>query len=122
MPSWTSSELADYERRKRTIAEARIERLSAEHSKPAKGGTLVSVPQGEAKSLSRVVVSFRIHAVRPCDPDAWQLKELIDLLCHASILCGDSWDVLEIGSIRSEKARSKSEEKTVIEIFKPTKG
>lgn len=56
--------------------------------------------------------------MRPCDWDGYSIKELQDCLVHAGLLDGDEWFCLE-GSVVSEKAHSREEERTEIEITFP---
>lgn len=73
--------------------------------------------QGETESLQRVTVRFTGYRCRPLDPDNFSggCKDLLDGLRHSGILSGDEpWRINF--ETRQEKARHKSEEKTVIEI------
>lgn len=60
-------------------------------------------------------ICFTIYAVHPCDWDGYHIKELQDMLIHASILPDDNWGFLQ-GEVISEKAHSKAEERTEITI------
>lgn len=113
MPRWTTEDLANYERRKLAIANARIARIPAVNSEPAKGEPLGSEVSREATGRTRIKIRFVFHARRPCDWDAYSIKELQDLLVHAGILDRDQWDSLQ-GEIVSEKVHSKEEERTEI--------
>lgn len=60
-------------------------------------------------------IRFTIYAVHPCDWDGYHIKELQDMLIHASILPDDNWGFLQ-GEVISEKVHSKADERTEIEI------
>lgn len=90
-------------------------------SKPERieGGALVSASprkdSGRFVTSPRHRIRFTIYSVRPCDWDGYHIKELQDMLVRASIIPDDNWGFLQ-GEVISEKALSKEEEKTVIEI------
>jgi len=96
--------------------------LCAAKPERAAGSPLVSAGKGKAPrsvgTKGRFLVRFRVFSVRPLDWDNYRLKDLQDLLCLTGYLPSDNWNVLE-GSVVSEKAHSKAEEKTVIEILPP---
>lgn len=69
-----------------------------------------------AEPAERIRIRFTIYAVRPADWDGYDIKELQDMLVHAAILPSDQWSVLQ-GEVVSEKAYSKEEQRTEIEIW-----
>jgi len=91
--------------------------------KPDTRPALVSAPQGKGTGKRSVVpgeryrISFTVHAVRPRDWDnlTASIKQLQDCLVEAGWLPDDNWKVLE-GTVRSDKAASKAEERTEITI------
>ncbi len=86
---------------------------------PVKRKPLVRrIPRKET-SGPRFEIIFNIYAVRPCDFDGWHVKPLLDMVVHAGIIPGDSWDQLE-GSIRSRKVSTKEQERTEIDIVRLT--
>ena len=93
--------------------------LRAAKSERAPKLPLVSVgKRKETRSVGaqgRFLVRFRVFSIRPLDWDNYRLKDLQDLLCLTGLLPSDNWNVLE-GSVVSEKAHSKAEERTVVEI------
>ena len=80
---------------------------------------LVSVASGKETGSDctpqRYRITFRIFSVRPCDYDNYRCKELQDLVVKSGIIPDDNWRVLE-GCVISRKAKSKAEERTIIEI------
>ena len=90
--------------------------VSASDQKPTEGNALECAVSGEAKGGNRLTLRFTVYATRPCDFDAWHLKECIDMLVHAGVISGDEWHLVK-GQIASEKVFSKSEERTEIEIL-----
>lgn len=113
MPRWTIEDLANYERRKLAVSAARAPRLPTVHAEPVKGKPLDCQVSGEAAGRARVKIRFSFYSRRPCDWDAYSVKELQDLLVHAGILDSDQWDSLQ-GEIISEKVQQKEEERTEI--------
>jgi len=101
------------------IVQFRDSELRAAKPKPTEGDALERPAPG--KDSGRFVTSprhrirFTIYSVRPCDWDGYHIKELQDMLIRASIIPDDNWGFLQ-GEVVSEKALSKAEEKTVIEI------
>lgn len=87
--------------------------LPAANAKPTERNSLVRLASREEPSRHRVEIHFRIYAVRPADWDGYHIKELQDVLGHAGVLDGDSWDVL-CGRVTSEKVHTKAEERTEI--------
>jgi len=83
------------------------------HKKAALGAAV----SGETEGVPRVTVRFIGYRVRPLDPDnfAGSIKDLLDGLRHAELIPGDEpWKIrLETEQV---KVRSKSQEKTVIEV------
>jgi len=65
-------------------------------------------------------ITFTVYSVRPCDYDGYDIKYLQDWLVSAGIISGDDWKTIT-GRVCSRKAKSKEEEKTVIEIREVTK-
>ena len=90
-------------------------------TKPERAQKLPLVSVGKRKETrsvgaqGRFRIRFRVFSIRPLDWDNYRLKDLQDLLCLTGLLPSDNWDVLE-GSVVSEKAHSKAEERTVVEI------
>lgn len=116
MVNWTSEQAAAYERKQ---ANNRSSRLRPAQPQPTQGHALVSAPPGEEAGrsvpLARFKIVFTVYAVRPCDYDGLHIKELQDMLVEAGLLHGDQWNELD-GEVRSRKAHTKEEERTVIEI------
>lgn len=86
----------------------RTEGMSLEHSEKGKSQSGVGI-------AGRTRIIFRVFSQRPLDWDNYRLKDLQDCLRHAGLLDGDDWNQLQ-GAVISEKAHSKAEERTVIEI------
>lgn len=94
--------------------------LCPDHKEPVKRNTLVRpLPRkdkGRISTLGRARIRFTIYSVRPADWDGYDVKALQDMLVRTTLLFADDWCFLQ-GEVVSEKAYSKAEEKTVIEIF-----
>lgn len=92
--------------------------LRSAEPQPTQGHALERVvsrkTKGRTGPVERYRITFVVYAVRPCDWDGYHVKEIQDMLVHASILSGDDWRILE-GLVRSQKAESKNRERT--EIF-----
>src|SRR5258705_60987 len=114
---WTAQHVAEYERKQK--ADHRARGIRASEPQHAQGNALVGALSGEetgrVEPLARFKIVFTVYAVRPCDYDGLHIKELQDMLVEAGLLHGDSWDILD-GEVRSRKAETKAEEKTIIEI------
>ena len=61
-------------------------------------------------------IRFTVYSVRPADADGYSTKALQDFLVKAGILPDDRWDIVVESSIRSRKAATEGEEKTIVEI------
>lgn len=94
----------------------RTEGLRPGDAQRTEGHALERPVPREEKGRVRAAIHFRIFSRHPADWDAYHIKELQDSLCHAGILDGDDWDLLE-GQVTSEKVHTKAEEKTEITIF-----
>lgn len=83
------------------------------------GLPLVSAAPGKEKSSDgapkRYRITFRCFATRPCDWDNLRYKELQDMVVQAGLVPADEWNILE-GSVVSYKAKTKAEERTIVEI------
>ena len=94
-------------------------RLCSDNQEPIKGSALVSPASGENSSwygsAKRFQITFRVYAIRPPDWDGCEIKQLQDMVVHAGILPDDNWRILQ-GRVVTEKAHSKEEERTEIEI------
>lgn len=112
---WTSDHVKAYNR-KRGI-EAGPERLPAPEQKPCQETPLDGPCSGEDQDCPPFKIVFRIHATRPNDWDNPWTKICQDLLIAAGILHDDKWNVLS-GQIIPRKAKTISEEKTEITIYK----
>jgi len=118
MPTWTSDDLRAYQ--------ARVKRVRSTEPECPERRSLVGPAQREAKGWTgaqkgtgeRMRVIFTVYAQRPNDWDNYRLKDAQDCLVEAGLLVDDNWRVLE-GFVRSEKAHSKEEERTEIEIIGP---
>lgn len=97
----------------------RASRLHPRQPKQDEGPTLVKGISRKSPSLPRSQIRFVVYAVRPCDWDGWHVKPLQDMLLHADFLGSDDWNEL-YGTVRSEKAFTKEEERTEIEVIYPT--
>ncbi len=93
--------------------------VCAVHPEPVERLPLDDALQGEEAcwygTAERFEIVFTVYSVRPADWDAYSIKELQDFCVHAGILQGDGWKTLS-GRVCTEKAKSVSEQKTVIEI------
>ena len=96
--------------------------LCAYNTQPTQGDALVSASPRKSKSGKGVVlgvarrhIRFRVFSQRPADYDGHDVKEVQDCLVHAGLLDGDAWNLL-YGTVISEKAHSKEEERTEVEI------
>lgn len=83
--------------------------------KQAKRKPLDSSSQGKDSCSPRFEICFTIYAIRPLDWDNYWVKSMQDCLIQAGFLHDDKWNVLR-GSVVSEKAHSKEEEKMIIMI------
>lgn len=98
-------------------------RIRPHDSQPTQGNALVSAAPRKSKSRKGAVlgtarrrfITFRIFARRPADWDNYDVKEIQDCLRHAGLLDGDDWHLLQ-GTVISEKAYSKEEERTEVTI------
>lgn len=110
--SWSPEQYASYIK---TVAR----RVFADHKKSVEGNALECPIPRKDPDHPRVKILFRVFAVYPTDWDGSTFKELQDGIVHAGLLDGDEWDRLECAGIVSEKAYSKEEERTEVEIFYP---
>ncbi len=99
-----------------TINKNRDQGVCPPEQKPPQGKPLVRAPQREDSGGPFFEIRFTIYSVRPNDWDNPWTKTLQDCLVRAGILHDDKWDVLQ-GKVISQKAYSKEEERTVIELF-----
>lgn len=119
MPRWSKE---DYERYQSKHSSGNPG-LPALYPQSTQGDALVSAAPRKGKgrkgtvrdTSKRRLIVFRVFSVRPADWDAYSIKELQDCLVHAGILDGDDWNLLH-GTVISEKAHSKEEEMTIVEI------
>lgn len=132
---WTQAEYEQYVQREAAVYEQRVQKhlqaransaggapLCSHDSKPTQGDTLVSAAprkgkgrKGAVLGVARRRIVFRVFSQRPADWDGYSIKEIQDCLRHAGLLDDDSWHLLS-GEVISEKAHSKEEEMTAIEI------
>lgn len=93
--------------------------ICSEEHEPIARMPLVSAASGKEASgdgtTTRYRITFTVFSTKPCDYDNLRTKELQDLLVTAGCLPADNWRVLE-GCVLSRKAKSKSEERTIVEI------
>jgi Holliday junction resolvase RusA-like endonuclease len=121
VPTWTKAQLDEYDRKR--AGQNSGSRLRTTQPELAQGVSLVRPVQRKAKggdsppqvNIRRIRVNFTVYSVRPLDWDNYRLKDLQDCLVLAGFLDGDDWKILD-GKVTSEKAYSKAEEKTVVEI------
>lgn len=71
--------------------------------------------QSKGRAQGRYRITFRCYRCRPMDWDNTIFKGLQDAIVEAGLLPDDNWRVLE-GAVVSDKANSKAEERTEIEI------
>lgn len=104
----------------RAFIKANLGSLHPNHKKPSQRGALVGEREGEVESwhgaAKRFEITFRIYSTTPCDYDGYDIKPIQDMLVRAQIIPDDKWNLLS-GRVVSCKARTKSEEKTEIEII-----
>jgi hypothetical protein len=97
------------------------QRLRSDEPQPGSGRALVVHASGEASGrkvpAGRYRIRFIVYAVRPCDWDNYRTKAAQDCLVAAGFLPADDWKTLE-GEVVTRKAKTKIEERTVIEIWK----
>jgi len=118
MVTWTSDDVRAYQ--------ARLKRVRATEPECPERRSLVHTAQREAKGGNgaqkgtgeRMRVIFTVYAQRPLDWDNYRLKDVQDCLVESGLLVNDDWRILE-GLVRSEKAHTKAEERTEIEIIGP---
>jgi len=99
------------------------QRLRASIEQPSQRPTLEPSPEREEsrqrcperRHLHRYRITYTVYAVRPMDFDNIAIKKIQDELVHQNFLPEDNWKVLE-GTVRSRKAKTKAEQRTVIEI------
>lgn len=117
MVNWTDEQVAAHERKLK--AHYRAAGICSTQPKSVKRDALVGALSGEKASrvepVARFKIVFTVYAVQPCDYDGLHIKELQDVLVEAGLLHGDAWDILD-GEVRSRKAHTQAEEKTIIEI------
>lgn len=89
--------------------------VCASKQEQPKRKSLERVTQGEVPSVSRYAIHFRIYSQRPLDWDNYWTKCIQDILVQIGAIHDDAWNVLQ-GSVKSEKAHSKEEERTEIII------
>lgn len=93
--------------------------VCSEKPERTEGMPLVSAALGKEASgdcsPKRYRITFRCFATRPCDYDNYSVKCLQDMVVQAGIIPDDNWQVLE-GSVVSYKAKTKAEERTIVEI------
>ena len=108
------------------VPAAGADRLRADEPQPGQGRALDrdapretggACTPAQRTGPGRFRVLFTVYAVRPLDYDNVRIKPLQDCLVAAGFLPDDNWKVLE-GEVRSCKAKSKAEERTVIEIWR----
>lgn len=108
------------------VPAAGAERIRADVPQPRPRRPLVSDATREAGSPEasaqcdqpcRFRVRFTVYACRPCDWDNYRTKPLQDCLVAAGFMPDDNWKILE-GEVVSMKARSKAEQRTVIELWR----
>jgi hypothetical protein len=116
---WTQEQLTAYEERRRAYRkyasnQASDSPSSAKPEQAAGHASARPLPRAQGNSVRRSVriVSFR---VRPIDPDNLCGKYFVDTLRYAGILVDDTASVMDY-SIRQEKAETKEQERTIIEI------
>lgn len=132
---WTEAEYEQYiqreaeayQRRCRAHLEARANSaggapLCSDNSQPTQGDALVGVAPRKSKSRKGAVlgaarrhITYRVFAQRPADFDGYDIKEIQDCLVQSGLLDGDDWNLL-CGTVLSEKAYSKEDERTEIEL------
>ncbi len=86
----------------------RLARVSLERTAPREEA-------GGDRPETRYRITFRCFARRPCDYDNYRVKECQDMVVKAGLIPDDNWRVLE-GCVVSRKAKTKAEERTIIEI------
>jgi len=118
MVNWSSDDVRAYQ--------TRLKRVRSTEPECPERRSLVGPAQREAKGWTgaqkgtgeRMRVIFTVYAQRPLDWDNYRLKDAQDCLVEAGLLVDDNWRILE-GLVRSEKAHTKEEERTEIEIIGP---
>lgn len=83
-------------------------------------GALEQDHEGEAPSPGRPLVRFTLRRVRLLDADAkWgSVKDALDGLHYAGIICGDREDQITL-EVTQERVRTFKEEETLIEVHNP---
>jgi hypothetical protein len=100
---------------------AGAQRLRADEPQQSQGRALVSDAPGEDAGRKipsgRYRIRFVVYSTRPCDWDNYRTKALQDCVVAAGFIPDDGWRTLE-GEVVTRKAKTKIEERTVIEIWK----
>lgn len=118
-PNWTQQDYADYTARQ--TASGRIKNpAEAQPAKPQQAPRPALSPpapieSGDSKRIRVRVTSRRMFLL---DPDNVCEKFVIDLLRYSGVLPDDAPEFIEL-EIRQEKAASKSQQETIIEIIPP---
>ena len=68
-------------------------------------------------SARRFEIQLTVYSVRPADWDGYYFKALQDFLVKAGVIPQDRWDIVIGATVRSKKAATEGEEKTVINIM-----
>ena len=93
--------------------------LCAVQPKPNERLPLDAIGSGEETcwydAPCRFEIIFTVYSIRPCDWDGYDIKALQDFCVTAGILPHDGWKTLS-GRVRSRKAETKEEERTVIAV------
>jgi Holliday junction resolvase RusA-like endonuclease len=114
---WTQEQYDAHQRRVSKSVDAAVS-----HAKPKQAirQALVSAPQGEGQSESRVVVRITRKACRLLDFDnmGGSVKALLDCLRYAGIIANDDPATIR-GEVAQERVRRKGEQGVLVEVSWP---